>query len=95
MTTAAQLQLAQQKTEVMFVSNYKKVKQIEVNVDGQTVASTRKLNYLGVMLDDRLNFNSRPRCSKRTFSKCRVVGTTIRNSSLDQSVRDKEKSKVA
>jgi hypothetical protein len=54
----AKLQIAHHKTEVMLVSNCKIVQRAEIIVGNHVIASKRVLKYLGVMVDDRLNFNS-------------------------------------
>lgn len=56
--TGAKLQIAHHKTEVLMVSNCKEVQRMEIDVGGQAIASKRTLKHLGVMIDDRLNFNS-------------------------------------
>lgn len=52
------LQIAHHKTEMVFVSNHKAVKQVQIDVGENVVHSKRALKYLGVVVDDRLNFNS-------------------------------------
>lgn len=52
------LQIAHHKTEMVLVSNHKTVQQAQINVGEHVVHSKRALKYLGVMVDDRLNFNS-------------------------------------
>jgi hypothetical protein len=54
----AKLQIAHHKTEVLLISNCKAVQKAEIIVGEAIVASKRVLKYLGVMIDDRLNFNS-------------------------------------
>ena len=54
----AKLQIAHQKTELLLVSNCRAVQRAEITVGEQAIASKRGLRYLGVMIDDRLNFNS-------------------------------------
>lgn len=54
----AKLQIAHQKTEVLLISNCKTVQRLEITVGDHAIASGRSLKYLGVMIDDRLNFNS-------------------------------------
>ncbi|XP_052561918.1 uncharacterized protein LOC128092324 [Culex pipiens pallens] len=44
--------------KVKMVSNHKKVQQAQIHVGEHVVHSKRALKYLGVMVDDRLNFNS-------------------------------------
>lgn len=53
-----QLSLAHQKTEVVVVNNFKSVQTISVTAGSCSIASNRSLKYLGVMLDDKLNFTS-------------------------------------
>lgn len=52
------LQVAHQKTEVVVVSNSRKNVIVKPIVGDITITSKRELKYLGVMLDDRLNFTS-------------------------------------
>jgi RNA binding protein fox-1 len=52
------LKIAHHKTEVLSVSNSKAVQRVEIFVGEHAIASKRELKYLGVMIDDRLNFNS-------------------------------------
>lgn len=52
------LRIAHHKTEMILVSNHKKVQQAQIHVGEHVVHSKRALKYLGVMVDDRLNFNS-------------------------------------
>ncbi|XP_065079120.1 uncharacterized protein LOC135702058 [Ochlerotatus camptorhynchus] len=54
----AKLQIAHHKTEVLLVSNCKAVQRVEITVGENVIASKRVLKYLGVILDDRLSFNS-------------------------------------
>lgn len=54
----AKLQIAHHKTEVLLVSNCRAVQRANITVGEHTIASKRMLKYLGVMIDDRLNFNS-------------------------------------
>lgn len=56
--SAAKLELARHKTEIMLVSNCKIPLTAEITVGDQEISSRRQLKYLGVMLDDRLNFNN-------------------------------------
>lgn len=53
----AKLQLAHHKTEVMLVSNCKIPVPALITAGEHEIRSKRQLKYLGVMLDDRLNFN--------------------------------------
>ena len=55
--STVKLQLAHHKTEVMLVSNCKQRVTAEITVGDHEVTSGSQLKYLGVMLDDRLNFN--------------------------------------
>ncbi|XP_062556979.1 uncharacterized protein LOC134221819 [Armigeres subalbatus] len=52
------LALAHHKTEVMMISNRKAVQHSTITAREVTIASKRELKHLGVMIDDRLNFNS-------------------------------------
>ncbi|XP_065081811.1 uncharacterized protein LOC135704275 [Ochlerotatus camptorhynchus] len=54
----AKLQMAHHKTEVLLVSNCKAVQRVVITVGEHAIASTRVFKYLGVMIDERLNFNS-------------------------------------
>lgn len=56
--TGAKLQLAHHKTELVLVSNLKAVQRVEINIGRQDISSKRALKHLGVMVDDRLNFNA-------------------------------------
>lgn len=53
----AKLQIAHHKTEILLVSNRRAVQHVEITVGEHTITSKRQLKYLGVMIDDRLNFN--------------------------------------
>ncbi|XP_065094612.1 uncharacterized protein LOC135715144 [Ochlerotatus camptorhynchus] len=55
----AKLQISQHNTEVLLVSNCKAVQWAEITV---AIASKRVLKYLGLMYNDRLNFNSYVDC---------------------------------
>uniref|UniRef100_A0A2M4BC28 Putative waldo-6 aae n=1 Tax=Anopheles marajoara TaxID=58244 RepID=A0A2M4BC28_9DIPT len=60
---SVKLEVAPQKTEVLMISNRKAVQHavVEVAVVGSKpvgITSERQLKYLGVKIDDRLNFNS-------------------------------------
>lgn len=52
------LTLAHQKTEIMMISNRKEVQQGTITIGEVTIDSKRVVKHLGVMIDDRLNFNS-------------------------------------
>lgn len=54
----AKLQLAHQKTELLMVSNCKKVQKATIRAGEQSISSKRDIKYLGVLIDDRLNFKS-------------------------------------
>jgi RNA binding protein fox-1 len=54
----AKLQIAHHKTEILLVSNRRAIQHAEITVEELTITSRRELKYLGVMIDDRLNFNS-------------------------------------
>ena len=56
--TGAKLQLAHHKKEMVLVSNCKAVQRADFTVSGHAIDSMRALKHLGVMIDDRLNFNS-------------------------------------
>lgn len=52
------LQLAHHKTEMVLVTNCKKIEKSEIAVGEHSISSARQLKYLRVMIDDRLNYNS-------------------------------------
>lgn len=52
------LALAHHKTEMVLISNRKAVQQARISVGECIIESKRNVRHLGVMLDDRLNFNS-------------------------------------
>lgn len=52
------LQIAHHKTEVLVVSNRKAVQRLEITIGEERISSQRALKHLGVMVDDRLNFNA-------------------------------------
>ena len=54
---AAKLQITPEKTEFVLVSNQRRLEEGLLAIGGHTIASKRHLRYLGVMLDDRLNYN--------------------------------------
>jgi hypothetical protein len=56
--TENKLEVAHQKTEMVLVSNCKQIGTAHVEFDGCMTSSKRQVKYLGVMIDDRLNFNS-------------------------------------
>ncbi len=56
--TDNQLEVAHNKTEMVLVSNCKQIGTAQVEFDGCVTSSKRQVKYLGVMIDDRLNFNS-------------------------------------
>lgn len=51
------LQRADQKTEMTVVTNRRQPITTQINIGGHVITSTRYLKYLGVIVDDRLNFN--------------------------------------
>ncbi|XP_058448598.1 uncharacterized protein LOC131428566 [Malaya genurostris] len=51
------LQIAHHKTEVLLVSNCKPIQRTEIDVGGHAISTKRTLKLLGVMIDNRLNFN--------------------------------------
>ena len=55
---SVRLKIAHHKTELLMVSNRKSAQRIEITVGDQKIASQRCIKYLGVMIDDRLSFNS-------------------------------------
>lgn len=75
------LQTAPHKTEILLVSNCKAVPLAEISVGEHTIAPTRVLKYLSVMIDDRLNFNSRVDYScERVAKATNVVARIMPNS---------------
>lgn len=52
------LQMARHKTEIVVVSNRRKNVTAHLEHGGDTITSKRHIKYLGVMIDDRLNFTS-------------------------------------
>jgi hypothetical protein len=52
------LKVAHQKTEMVLVSNCRQIGTAQIEFDGCSTSSKRQVKYLGVMIDDRLNFNS-------------------------------------
>jgi Reverse transcriptase (RNA-dependent DNA polymerase)/Endonuclease-reverse transcriptase len=56
--TVRQLKVAHAKTEMVLVSNCKQIGTAQLELEGCPILSKRQVKYLGVMIDDRLNFNS-------------------------------------
>jgi hypothetical protein len=56
--TEHKLEVAHNKTEMVLVSNCKQIGTAHVEYDDCKTSSKRQVKYLGVMIDDRLNFNS-------------------------------------
>lgn len=54
--TSVNLQLAEHKTEMVLISGRRKRESISIKVGAATITSTEAIKYLGVMIDDRLNF---------------------------------------
>lgn len=52
------LKVAHSKTEMVLVSNCKQIGTAQIEFDDCVTTSKRQVKYLGVMIDDRLNFNS-------------------------------------
>lgn len=52
------LQIAHNKTEMVLVSNCKRIGKACIEFEDCSTVSNRQVKYLGVMIDDRLNFNS-------------------------------------
>jgi hypothetical protein len=52
------LEVAHQKTEMVLASNRKQVCSAQIEFGNNVTKSKRSIKYLGVMIDDRLNFNS-------------------------------------
>ncbi|XP_065079712.1 uncharacterized protein LOC135702586 [Ochlerotatus camptorhynchus] len=57
----------------MLVSNCKAVQRAEITVRKQAIATRRVLKYLGVMIDDRLNFNSQVEYACEKEAKARIM----------------------
>uniref|UniRef100_A0A2M4ADW9 Putative waldo-6 aae n=1 Tax=Anopheles triannulatus TaxID=58253 RepID=A0A2M4ADW9_9DIPT len=55
---SVKLKVAPLKTEVLMISNRKAVQHAVIEVGDKRIVSNRQLMYLGVKIDDRLNFNS-------------------------------------
>lgn len=53
---SASLDLAEHKTEAILISSRKKVEYMSIKVGNQVIKSSHSLKYLGVVLDNRLNF---------------------------------------
>lgn len=53
---SANLTLAEQKTEAVLITSRKKIEYINVKVGEQTIRSKPYIKYLGVILDNKLNF---------------------------------------
>lgn len=56
--TENKLEVAHHKTEMVLVSNCKQIGTAQIEFGGNVTTSKRQVKYLGVMIDDRLNFNS-------------------------------------
>ncbi|XP_053686516.1 uncharacterized protein LOC128736058 [Sabethes cyaneus] len=54
----AKLQIAHHKTEILLVSNRRAVQHVGITVGEHTITSKREVKHLGVMIDNRLKFNS-------------------------------------
>jgi hypothetical protein len=52
------LELAAHKTEAVLVSNRKKKESVTVKVGKHTIKSSEAIKYLGIMIDNRLNFRN-------------------------------------
>lgn len=52
------LKLADHKTEAVLVSGRRKREEIKIKVGTACITSIKSIKYLGVMIDDRLNFNA-------------------------------------
>ena len=53
------LQLADHKTEVELITKKKKIEYITLTVGQELIQSKNAVKYLGVMIDNRLNFRER------------------------------------
>ncbi|XP_026471518.1 uncharacterized protein LOC113375787 [Ctenocephalides felis] len=68
------LQLAKQKTEAVLITSRKTIETIKVKVGEQEIISQPYIQYLGVMLDARLNFRQH---LKQVSDKASVVRTCL------------------
>lgn len=76
----AHLTIAPHKTEMVLISNRKSVQTATITVGTHTIQSRRSLKYLGVMIDDRLSFNSHvDYATKRASEAIRRVARMMPN----------------
>lgn len=52
------LSLADHKTESVLISGKRRIERLTLQVGNSTIVSSREIKYLGVMIDDRLNFRT-------------------------------------
>lgn len=83
------LSLAHHKTELVIISNRKTVQHSTIMVGDCTIDSKREVRHLGVMLDDRLNFNSHVDyvCKKATLVISALSRIMPNNSAISSSKR--------
>ncbi|XP_062542083.1 uncharacterized protein LOC134210074 [Armigeres subalbatus] len=72
------LQIAHHKLEVLLVSNCKVIQWMEIVVGDHAIVSKRSLKHLGVMIDDRLNFNSHVDCVCEKSAKAMSMSVIAR-----------------
>lgn len=73
--TENKLKVAHNKTEMVLVSNCKQIGIAQIEFDGCLTSSKRQVKYLGVIIDDRLNFNSHIDyiCGKASSSQAAIA----------------------
>jgi hypothetical protein len=69
------LEVAHNKTEMVLVTNLKQVEEAQIEFDGCMTTSMRSVKYLGVIIDDRLNFNNHVDyvCEKASRSQAAIA----------------------
>lgn len=83
------LMIAHHKTEVVVISNRKAVQQAKITVGEHTIDSKRAVKHLGVIIDDRLNFNSHVdyACEKAAKATTALARIMPNNSEISSSKR--------
>lgn len=83
------LAIAHHKTELVVISNRKAVQQAKITVGEQDIDSQRVVKHLGVMIDDRLNFNSHVdyACGKAARAITALTRIMPNNSAISSSKR--------
>jgi len=83
------LTIAHHKTEVVMISNRKAVQQAQITVGEHTIVSKRVVKHLGVMINNRLSFNSHVDYASEKAAKAITALTRImpNNSALSSSKR--------